>query len=111
MVAPAGNPVRLDPWQNIVGVGWDGDENGNGNGNGSDFPRFLFAKAASNFQQSDITIDRPAILDPSNLIFAWVGGISGFPNPQLDISPPSGWVEIFQDHAMKGAFIHYTGGM
>ncbi len=24
MVDPAGNPVRLDPWQNIVGVGWDG---------------------------------------------------------------------------------------
>ncbi len=98
MVDPAGNPVRLDPWQNIVGVGWDGDEpeppvEPPGPPVVAPSVRATATKTDVAGSYADITVTVPAHVDGDLLI----AQIARSGDTGDDITAPAGWTAIFEN--------------
>ena len=99
-------PVRLDPWQNIVGVGWKAS--GGGGGPTPTFPFFADWLAVAGGQEVTTLPLNAGFVGPSprlseevlpgELLIAQVACdiAPGTPHPQVTITGPAGWQQFYQ---------------
>lgn len=99
-------PVRLDPFQNVVGVGWSGG--GNGGGPPPTFPFFAdWLAVAGGSAETTLPLNAgfegpsPRLSEevfPGELLIAQVACdiAPGDPHPQVAITGPAGWEQLYQ---------------
>lgn len=100
-------PVRLDPWQNIVGVSWDGDGNG---GPGPLFPSLAGWSGARNSAPGAALTLGAASAEVGTLLIAQVAcdKAPGDPRPQVAIGGPAGWDPLYQQSCEFSAEFGFT---
>ena len=92
-------PVRLDPWQNIVNVGWGDPGPTNPPDQEPDFRSHSWAKHESSFTFDEpllLTVDLPVLVDENNLLLATMSTFSGSVD-ELPQPPDGSWTELFTD--------------